>query len=116
MDVIVVDALATYRLTRLMVGDHLTEKLRTRIVIDAFTRAGLEVPDGNTAAERVGAAERLGVPFVPKPARLVTCPHCFGFWVACGVVVARRVAPRLWDPIAHALAFSAVTGIVSENV
>ena len=32
------------------------------------------------------------------------------------VVMARRIAPRLWDPIARALAISGVTGLVASHL
>lgn len=97
MDVIAVDALACYRLTRLVVKDELTAGMRSRIE---------HAMHQGTRSADVAA----------KLSTLIQCPWCSSWWIACGVVAARRFAPRLWDPVAHALAFSAVTGIVSENV
>lgn len=77
----VVDALACYRLTRLVTTDRITAPLRDRV-----------------------------------PFEVITCDWCIGQWVAFGVVAARKVAPKLWGPVALALAYSAVAGIVSENV
>lgn len=81
-----VDALAVFRLTRLATRDTITEPLRARIPPDS------------------------------KLAELLACPYCAGFWVACGVAAARRIAPRVWGPLAEALAFSAVTGLVATNL
>lgn len=41
---------------------------------------------------------------------LVDCPWCLGFWVSAGVVAADAVAPKLWRPLALALALSAAVG------
>lgn len=79
------DGLACYRLTRLVTTDRITEPLRDRI------------DPGSTAGY------------------FVRCDWCSGMWVAAGVVAARTLAPRVWAPIATALAFSAVTGIIAEN-
>lgn len=82
----VIDALATYRLTRLVTRDRITARYRDAI------RGPY---DGGE--------------------HFVDCPWCVGMWIAFGVVAARRLAPALWSPVATALAFSAVAGIVSEN-
>lgn len=89
---LLVDALATYRLTRLITTDHLTEPARDH-VRGAFRSAGMERLD-----------YALG------------CDWCTGVWVAAGVVAARRYAPTVWGPLARVLAFSAVTGALAQNV
>lgn len=43
------------------------------------------------------------------------CPWCTGTWLAVGVVCARAVAPRAWAPLARALAFSEVAGLLAER-
>lgn len=78
----IVDALACYRLTRLVTTDEITRGLRRR------------------------AIEHLPI----------TCDWCVGVWVAFGVVAVRRIVPRVWAPVATALALSAVTGLLAENV
>lgn len=84
-----IDALATYRLTRLLQQDDLPPlpAVRDRLM------------------QRYGAT-----PW----SQLIDCPWCLGWWVALGVVGLRRVCPRVWDPIAHALAASALTGQMSQ--
>lgn len=82
------DALATFRLTRLVVDDRISAKLR------------------NAAVKRFGQ-EGLGY--------LVGCPWCSSIWIGAGVVVARRVAPKAWAPVAELLALSAVSGLVAEH-
>lgn len=79
-----VDALATFRLTRLVVRDDITAPLRAKVS---------------------GKLETL-----------VSCAWCSSWWLALGVVGARRFFPRLWGPLAQVLAFSAVAGIISEEV
>lgn len=82
-----IDALAAYRLTRLVAQDKITASLRRRL--DAT---------------------------VPGVGSFVSCPWCVGFWVSCGVVLARRALPAAWGPVAEVLALSAVTGLVAENL
>lgn len=84
---LVVDALATYRLTRLIVEDRI--------------------------AERPRAALRARSPFLDE---LLACSWCTSVWAAVGVVVARQVAPRAWEPLARVLALSAVAGLVATAV
>jgi hypothetical protein len=83
----VFDALAAYRLTRLITED--------------------DQPFGRL---RDHLAER-------HPAALITewvhCPWCAGMWVATGVVVARAVMPKVWSPTATVLALSATVGLLA---
>lgn len=48
-------------------------------------------------------------------AELVECPWCISFWVALGVGAARRLAPRVWDPVAKALAASFIAGALVSH-
>lgn len=86
-----VDALATYRLTKLLQQDDLPPLPKLRRVL--FVRYG---------ARPVG--------------QLLDCPWCLSVWVGALVVLARRVYPRVWDPVAAVLAASAVTGIAAETL
>ena len=94
---LVVDALASYRITRLIVEDDITAPLREKV-----RHAAMRSVDSPGVAAKVNT--------------LLSCPWCVGWWVACGVVAARKVTPRVWEPVATAFAFSAVTGIIAENV
>src|SRR4051794_36902420 len=89
---LVVDALASYRVTRLLVSDRIVDRHRDALV-DRLRRGGHR-----------------------KLVELSECPWCIGFWVACGVVAARRVVPRAWSPIAEVFAFSAVSGLLPSGV
>jgi hypothetical protein len=86
----VIDALATYRLTRLAQVDEFppAAALRHRIL------------NGNA-------------PEVLK--YLYECPWCLSMWIGLGVAIARRRAPRLWRSVGFALAASAVTGLITER-
>lgn len=125
-----VDALATYRLTRLVTEDTLTLELRERAIAWAY---GATVVGGTSdrTVNLLNMIERddlvpLDAPDYwqqvmehdsdpPKVATLVTCPWCTGMWVAFGVVAARRFVPRAWSPLAKALALSAVAGLIAVN-
>lgn len=84
------DAVATYRLARLVVEDSLLDVPRARLV-KALNAAGHH-----------------------KATELLDCYWCSGMWIAFGVVIARRTFPRAWDPIARALTYSAATGIIDR--
>ena len=93
---VLIDALATFRLVRLATRDEVTAPLRARL--------------------RHPAAQVLSPMIAARVEPMLSCPWCLSWWVALGVVSARRLAPDLWDPIARALAFSAVTGLVATNL
>lgn len=84
------DALACYRITRLLVEDA---------ILDTPRRA---------------LKRRLMRGQHTKLLELVGCPWCVSVYVAAGIVAARRVAPVLWGPLAAGLACSAVTGLIAE--
>jgi hypothetical protein len=86
-----IDALAVHRLTRLITQDHLTEEWRENLIA------------------------RLDDSSYPKLALLPGCYWCTGMWVASGVVCARTLFPRVWSPVARALAFSTVAGVIADR-
>jgi hypothetical protein len=86
---VAVDAIATYRIIRLLQVDNITIRPRNALL--------------KRYAGKKGAA-------------LIDCPWCLSPYVAAGVVLARSVHPRVWGLIARALAFSAVTGLITELV
>lgn len=95
----VVDALAAGRLTRLVTTDTFPP---VRILRDRI----LERFDPGAEIRKRGGE-------LPAVAELVTCNWCAGFWISAGVVTARAVAGRWWDPVAKALAASMVVGLVA---
>lgn len=84
----VVDALAAYRLTRLLTRDSLPP----------------------LPAVRDHVQQRWGD---HPAATLATCPWCVGFWITAGVGIARRWVPRWWGPLALTLAGSAAVGLLA---
>lgn len=86
-----IDLLAAFRVTRLVTADDITAPLR-----DAVERR----------AHRVNS---------DRAAEFIVCPWCVGMWVAAGVTIARRRAPRQWGWLARVLATSAVTGLLAER-
>ena len=87
----VVDAVAVYRLTRLLQRDS--------------------VPP--MPAIRQAVLDRIATtPY----GQLVDCPWCLSVWIGLLVAIARRVSPRLWAVAAFVLASSAVAGVITEWV
>lgn len=82
--------LATHRLTRLVVQDHLTEDIRRRLQA--------RLPE--------------------KLAYLIGCPWCASFWLGGAVAVATTVAPRsrLVSAAVLALAASTITGLIASHL
>lgn len=86
----VVDSLATYRLTRLVVEDVIAAPLRDKIF-------------------------EKHPPHDKSWSYALTCPHCASVWLGFGVIAARVLTPKAWDPIAKGLAASAVTSIAYDR-
>src|SRR3954452_23505517 len=81
---LVVDALATYRLTRLASVDTLPLAAAPRNRLTRWAREH----------------DR------PAVEELIHCPWCIGFWISAAVTVVRLRSSRAWDPLARALALS----------
>ncbi len=120
---LLIDALACYRLTRLVTQDTLTAEPRDAVIRWAYRRSSrwewakdtFAFSDGfqhTTWAEDVVPNDESP----PKLAVLTTCPWCASVWLAFGIVALRRLFPRWWGPVAEGLALSAVAGVVSEKV
>ena len=80
---LLIDALATYRGTRLVVEDQITEKVRNKIW------------DHHPPDKGIGY--------------LITCPYCASIWVGGAITIAKWAAPGLSKPLRYGLALSAVT-------
>lgn len=87
---LLVDALAVYRLTRLITRDSLPPIQHAR----------------NRVLDRWGTS-----PW----SELAVCPWCMSVWIAGPVIVARLETPTWWSPLALLLAYSTVTGQLSER-
>lgn len=124
-----VDAVAVYRLTRLVTADTITLPIRSRIIRSAYRRAirqrrlPLYSPTGGmvTALEDQPDAWQAwhelaveGDEHPPALAKLVTCRWCASIWLAAGAVLARRLTPRTWDMAARALTASAAAALLAK--
>jgi hypothetical protein len=85
----VIDALAAYRLTRLVVEDEITSDLRDLVW-------------------------RKFDPGTTKVGYLLTCPHCTSVWVAGAIVLARHIAPKAARPATYALALAGAASLVND--
>lgn len=81
-----VDALAVYRLTRLVTEDTILDRPRDWILENA--------PD--------------------RLAYLVSCPFCVSIYAGGLATLARTVFPRAWTPLSRLLALSAATSLKTE--
>lgn len=86
----IVDTLAVCRLVRLVTKDTLLDTPRDLI---------------EARLEKAGHT---------KLVELVRCPWCCSPYVAFGVMGLRRYMPRLWHPIAKALAASHLAGLAAN--
>lgn len=134
MGTFVVDVLATHRLVRLLAVDTITKTARDRVIRQAYNQAGklvliegneyrevVRLTDGSTRVDyEVGPDGHDWETIIavdvdpPKLAVLITCRWCLSVWCAAGVAIARRVAPKWWAPVAHVLAGSSLSMIVSR--
>lgn len=87
------DALAVYRLTKLINEDRLTEPLR-----DLLSEKFPPKP------QPIGFKQSLPVYFVH-------CPWCVSVWAAIAIFTLRKISPETADFISGVLATSAVTGV-----
>lgn len=110
-----IDALAAYRLTRLVTRDHLTKEARAVLVATAYEAAEV-VPRGTDRWQADDWLEHVEHdPRPPLLAKLITCSWCAGVYVAGSVVAARAVGGRPWDLAARVLATAAVVGLLAEH-
>lgn len=91
-----IDALATYRLTRLATEDTLTEPLREYV----FNSPRLPDPS-------LSHYPPPHSPFRPNPAYILTCPHCASIYAAAFTLIAPA-------PLKKILALAAVTTLIHE--
>lgn len=105
---LLLDFLASYRLTRLITADTILDGPRDALVRWAYRRPGFR-----PATDEDPVAYAIGDPNAPKLATLVTCRWCASVHLAALVVIARRRFPRQWAPIAEALALSAGAALIA---
>lgn len=117
---LLLDALATYRLARLVTADGIADGPRDAVVRAAYEIAG-RAEEARQTEPDVAAGERaawsnyaMDDDDPPKLAELITCRWCAGMWLAAAVVAMRRMAPRAWSPVAAVLAFSAAAALLAR--
>lgn len=124
-----IDALAAYRITRLVTRDVITKRLREHVL--AMIYSGRPEPRQQIDVSRAGHISTVpgkAIEFdslvdrvewerdhAPKLATLLLCPWCVGVWVGFGVMVLRRVMPRVWSPIADGLALGALAALIEKG-
>lgn len=104
------DAIACYRLTRLATADVITRPARVRVIRFAYRWWRAEYITGS---ESEIDAMPENDDDAPKLADFVRCRYCTSIYLAAGVLLARRYAPRQWDPIARLLTLSAGAALIA---
>lgn len=112
------NALATYRITRLITTDDITRPLREKVIRHAYgdeiRKKSNEVLGSPGAWQEFDGLTELAAndETVPNLAKLILCPHCTGVYAALAVWLGATLAPRVWKPLGTVLALSAVPSIV----
>lgn len=88
-------ALATYRLTKLVIDDEITLELRMK------------------AYQEI---DKLPPKLSNKLAYFLSCPWCVSIWAAGFLILLKKVAPNIHELLTMILSASAVTGIISSRV
>lgn len=117
MVTLLLDCLAAYRLTRLVTTDGVLSGPREWLLRRAYRRAGrlppadpFSDPDHPASFEE----EARNDPHPPKAVAGLLCAWCVGVWASFGVVAARRLVPRAWEPVGRALAIATTVGLVHK--
>lgn len=106
-----IDMLAIARLARLATADRVTRRVRRAAIVAIYHRAGAQLD--TDAWMDLGPSVVTDDPDAPELAYLLSCPWCVSIWIGAAVVLARRTAPGIWDPIARLLAGSQIAGMVA---
>lgn len=85
----IIDVLATYRGTRLIVEDEIMEPVREKIW-----------EKHSVSDSKLGYA--------------ISCPFCTSVWVGGAISVAKLAAPKLSRPLRYGLALSAMTCLYED--
>lgn len=83
---LITDVIATYRLTKLVMEDKVTEDLRS-LVYDKLPRESMLV-------------------------YFISCPWCVSIWAGAAIFTLRRISPETADIVSGLLTASAVTGVI----
>jgi hypothetical protein len=96
----VIDALAVYRLTRLVTRDTITDDLRETVQGEIQTAATAGIITQKTS---------------DRFAYLIECDWCMSIWVAAVAYSLKKYVPHVWGTISHILAASAVAGALANQ-
>jgi hypothetical protein len=107
---LIVDALALYRLTRLIVSDSITDPIRKRL-LDHAKRLAFQNATANQNRPTPYDSNVYG-----KFWNLITCPWCLSIWFAIPVIALTKLVPGVWQYPALGLTLSAVAGLISHFV
>lgn len=99
---LLLDALAVYRLTHLIIHDVILASLRDMAIGHAYSS------ERNLDGTKIAVAKR------PRVAQFLSCPWCVSMWCALIVVLVQALAPALCLYATAVLAFSALAGLLSE--
>lgn len=91
----IIDALATYRLTKLVIDDEITAEAREKLEDHLSAHPG-KLSD--------------------KVSYLITCPWCVSIWAGAGVKVLRLASPKAANVVSGFLAASAITGLIYNHL
>lgn len=107
------DAVAGYRITRLLTADTITARPRAAVIRWSY---GDRADDLEATSPHDSWDERaMNDPDAPALATLATCRWCAGVWVAGAVVAARRLAPRWWQPVAEVAVVAAAAALLAGS-
>lgn len=110
---LVIDALATFRLTRLVSKDVIVRGPREWLIARSY-RHERDAPPGSQPIDPGDwDAFAASDDNAPKLAKLLTCPWCVGVWMAAGVTALRSWLEDPWSPVAWIAAVAAVAGALT---
>jgi hypothetical protein len=111
-----VDAIAAYRLTRLVTADVITAPVRDSLVAFSYVARDGDADAYEVKATHGGSWSEIATddPASPWLATLVTCRWCAGWWISWVIVWARRRHPRTWNLAAEACTLSAAAALLAR--
>lgn len=101
MKTLIVDVLATARLTRLVLDDEITAPAREKAL---------------SALIELGEARPELLPVTSRLEYLLSCPWCVSVYAGAALFALRRAAPAVADVVSGALAASLVTGALYSRI
>lgn len=126
---LIIAALAAFRLTRLWVDDMLPPLPAIRAAIRSWAFIRYDQAEADALEADRADPETIGTPRLnrwrtrattnggqPAVVYLVDCYWCAGFWISVGVFVAASLIPTVaWTLLAVPLALSAITGLIADR-